>query len=54
MDGILAASKKPFDAIFCDVKMPQMDGLDVLDMMRKKKIDSPVIMISGHGQSILR
>lgn len=49
MDGILAASKKGFDAIFCDVKMPQMDGLDVLDMMRKKNIVSPVIMISGHG-----
>ena len=49
MDGILAATKTPFDAIFCDVKMPQMDGLDVLDMLAKKQVASPVIMISGHG-----
>ena len=49
MDGILAATKTSFDAIFCDVKMPQMDGLDVLDMLAKKQVTSPVIMISGHG-----
>ena len=49
MDGILAATKTSFDAIFCDVKMPQMDGLDVLDMLAKKQVASPVIMISGHG-----
>lgn len=49
MDGILAATKKSFGAIFCDVKMPQMDGLDVLDMLAKKGVEAPVIMISGHG-----
>lgn len=49
MDGILAATKKSFGAIFCDVKMPQMDGLDVLDMLAKKGVQAPVIMISGHG-----
>lgn len=49
MDGILASTKTSFDAIFCDVKMPQMDGLDVLDMLAKKQVSSPVIMISGHG-----
>ena len=49
MDGILAATKTAHDAIFCDVKMPQMDGLDVLDMLAKKDIATPVIMISGHG-----
>ena len=49
MDGILAATKTSFDAIFCDVKMPQVDGLDVLDMLAKKQVASPVIMISGHG-----
>ena len=49
MDGIVAATKTSFDAIFCDVKMPQMDGLDVLDMLAKKQVASPVIMISGHG-----
>ncbi|MDA0729144.1 MAG: sigma-54 dependent transcriptional regulator [Bacteroidetes bacterium] len=49
MDGVLAASKKGVDVVFCDVKMPQMDGLDVLDMFAKKGISMPVVMISGHG-----
>ena len=49
MDGILMATKTAFDAIFCDVKMPQMDGLDVLDMLAKKNVATPVVMISGHG-----
>ena len=49
MDGVLAATKTKFDGIFCDVKMPQMDGLDVLDMLAKKGVQTPVIMISGHG-----
>ena len=49
MDGVLAATKTIFDGIFCDVKMPQMDGLDVLDMLAKKGVQTPVVMISGHG-----
>ena len=49
MDGVIAATKTRFDAIFCDVKMPQMDGLDVLDMLAKKNVTTPVVMISGHG-----
>jgi len=49
MDGILMATKTTFDTIFCDVKMPQMDGLDVLDMLAKKNVATPVVMISGHG-----
>ena len=49
MDGGIAATKTRFDAIFCDVKMPQMDGLDVLDMLAKKNVAAPVVMISGHG-----
>ena len=49
MDGVLAATKTKFDGIFCDVKMPQMDGLDVLDLLAKKGVQTPVVMISGHG-----
>ncbi|MGB2383584.1 MAG: sigma-54-dependent transcriptional regulator, partial [Flavobacteriales bacterium] len=49
MDGVLAATKTKFDGVFCDVKMPQMDGLDVLDMLAKKGVQTPVVMISGHG-----
>jgi len=48
-DGVIAAQKKQFDVVFCDIKMPKMDGIDVLDMFKKKNILSPVIMISGHG-----
>ena len=49
MSGVLAASKTKFDAIYCDIKMPKMDGIDVLDMLESKGINTPVIMISGHG-----
>jgi two-component system nitrogen regulation response regulator NtrX len=38
-----------YDIIFCDIKMPLMDGMEVLDEIQKAKIDVPVIMISGHG-----
>ena len=49
VDGVIAAQKKAFDVVFCDIKMPKMDGIDVLDMFKKKDILAPVIMISGHG-----
>ena len=48
-DGVITAQKKQFDVVFCDIKMPKMDGIDVLDMFKKKNILTPVIMISGHG-----
>ncbi|MCK9617584.1 MAG: sigma-54 dependent transcriptional regulator [Lentimicrobiaceae bacterium] len=37
-----------YDVILCDIKMPQMDGIEVLEAIQKIS-DSPVIMISGHG-----
>lgn len=49
MAGVIEATKSNFDAIYCDIKMPKMDGLDVLDMLESKGVSSPVIMISGHG-----
>lgn len=48
-DGVEKASTSLYDVIFCDVKMPQMDGLEVLSALNSLKNDSPVIMISGHG-----
>lgn len=38
-----------YDVIFCDIKMPNMDGMEVLDELVKKKVDAPIVMISGHG-----
>ena len=49
MAGVIEATNSKFDAIYCDIKMPKMDGLDVLDMLESKGVSSPVIMISGHG-----
>ena len=37
-----------FDAIFCDIKMPKMDGIEFLERA-KTLTDTPIIMISGHG-----
>ncbi len=48
-DGLDKAISKSYDIIFCDIKMPLMDGMEVLDELIKAKIETPVIMISGHG-----
>lgn len=48
-EGLKLATKFAFDVVFCDIKMPKMDGLEVLDALVEKGIDSRVIMISGHG-----
>jgi two-component system nitrogen regulation response regulator NtrX len=41
--------QKTFDLIFSDIKMPQMDGIELLEQIKKIGIDTPVVMISGHG-----
>ena len=40
--------EQEFDAVFCDIKMPEMDGFEVLEAIRKES-DVPVIMLSGHA-----
>ena len=48
-EGVKLATKFAFDAIFCDIKMPKMDGLEVLATLTEKGIKGRIIMISGHG-----
>ena len=47
--GFDLATKTNYDVILCDIKMPEMDGVEVLEKLQEKGVDSPVIMISGHG-----
>ncbi len=49
MQGIELFKKDKFDLVFCDIKMPKMDGIEVLDAIMKIRNDIPIIMISGHG-----
>lgn len=48
-EGLEKATSTTYDIIFCDIKMPMMDGMEVLDELIKAKVETPVIMISGHG-----
>ena len=47
--GTEAIKKSDFDLILCDIKMPKMDGVEVLEAVKKIKPEIPVVMISGHG-----
>nr|WP_297786102.1 sigma-54 dependent transcriptional regulator [uncultured Allomuricauda sp.] len=47
--GIDAIKKEDFDLVLCDIKMPKMDGVEVLEAAKKIKPEIPFIMISGHG-----
>lgn len=47
--GLQVIDDEPVDLVMLDIKMPGMDGLEVLDAMRGMDADLPVIMISGHG-----
>lgn len=47
--GFDVIKKEDFDLVLCDIKMPKMDGVEVLEAARKIKPEIPFIMISGHG-----
>jgi|TARA_R110000744_G_scaffold100074_2_gene192975 DNA-binding NtrC family response regulator len=47
--GLETIKKNDFDLVLCDIKMPKMDGVEVLVAARKIKPEIPFIMISGHG-----
>lgn len=48
-EGLEMALAGNFDVIFCDIKMPSMDGVEVLEKLVENGVDSSVVMISGHG-----
>lgn len=48
IDALPLVKENEYDAILCDIKMPQMDGIEFLEEA-KKISDTPIIMISGHG-----
>ena len=47
--GIKLINDEEFDLILCDIKMPKMDGLEVLEQAKKSGISTPFIMLTGHG-----
>lgn len=49
VEGFEKATSDNYDVIFSDIKMPNMDGMELLDKLGESNIDSSVIMISGHG-----
>ena len=48
-EALVTLRKKEYDAIFCDIKMPHVDGMEVQAQMKLEGINVPMIMISGHG-----
>src|SRR5690554_2653921 len=47
--GMEIIKKEDFDLVLCDIKMPKMDGVEVLEAIKKIKPEIPIVMISGHG-----
>ena len=47
--GIEKIKNEDYDLVLCDIKMPKMDGVEVLEAARKIKPETPMVMISGHG-----
>jgi len=49
IEGLEKAGQTKYDVILCDIKMPRMDGMEVLEKLLLKDPDNTVVMISGHG-----
>ena len=48
-EGLKKITEENYNLIICDIKMPQLDGIEVLEKSIEHGIDTPFIMISGHG-----
>lgn len=49
VQGCEMVEKEKYSVIFSDIKMPHMDGMEVLDRLHEMGVDAAVVMISGHG-----
>ena len=49
VQGLEKLENQDFDVVLCDIKMPKMDGMEVLEKAAEAAPDVPFIMISGHG-----
>jgi two-component system nitrogen regulation response regulator NtrX len=49
VEGVKKAKENQFDLVLCDIKMPKMDGIEVLGKLQEYNPELPVVMISGHG-----
>jgi DNA-binding NtrC family response regulator len=49
LQGIEKVKNEDYDLILCDIKMPKMDGVELLEAVKKIKPEIPMVMISGHG-----
>ena len=49
LQGLELIKNNDFDLVLCDIKMPKMDGVEVLEKSKKIKPETPIVMISGHG-----
>lgn len=47
--GIEKIKNEDYDLVLCDIKMPKMDGVEVLEAVKKIKPETTMVMISGHG-----
>lgn len=47
--GLAKIVENGYDAVLCDIKMPKMDGMEVLEKALAAEVETPIIMISGHG-----
>lgn len=49
LEGLEMIKNNDYDLVLCDIKMPKMDGVEVLEKAKKIKPEIPIVMISGHG-----
>ncbi|HEX8268777.1 MAG TPA: response regulator, partial [Flavobacterium sp.] len=49
VSGLEKIKNSDYDLVLCDIKMPKMDGVELLEAVKKIKPEIPMVMISGHG-----